>query len=430
MFSVVCFCHSVHGEGGPCTGPHPQYMTLSLDIFNLDLTDQGSPPQTCSNLFTLKCRLSTRRAVGFRLKCLLVKSRESFYINTNVLFPWQQVTNSISQLGQNILQSTALSGLPMPETQQRKQQTILVTTQQQGKQLLPQQHATAQQQLSTEPLQQQLLSAPVKIVPRITELTEQRQHMSQEQVATTQATMQQQMHITGPQVKSEDRKLLLPGYAQTPDLSPGSLDGQVQQSHKASNIIDSSTSALAILADSSLQHHHSDSRLSHASSSATAIPTANTTTTPIISTGNVSNVTDASGAKHVQSSILFTSGLASVSGIPTAQYTVPPIANIMSSLKSAGGVGGPPQTAASLTSLNLPAACTAGTSTSFLHVSSENTLPLTAISEASTNIVPPQVLGIQQIAAQIIQEAKKQERKVTESTTTKPSDTTSTGTTS
>ena len=336
------------------------------------------------------------------------------------------MTNSISQLGQNILQSTALSGLPMPETQQHKQQTILVTTQQQGKQLLPQQPATAQQQLSTT-------QEPVKIVPRITELTEQRQHMSQQQVATTQATMQQQqqMHITGPQVKSEDRKLLLPGYAQTPDLSPGSLDGQVQQSHKASNIIDSSTSALAILADSSLQHHHSDSRLSHASSSATAIPTTNTTTAPIISTVNVSNVTDASGAKHVQSSFLFTSSLASFSGNPTAQYTVPPIANIMSSLKSAGGVGGPSQTAASLTSLNSPAACTAGTSTSFRYASSENTLPVTAISEASTNAVPPQVLGIQQIAAQIIQEAKKQERKVTESsTTTKPSDTSSAGSTS
>ena len=101
----------------------------------------------------------------------------------NVLFPWQQVANSVSQLGQNILQSTALSGLPMPETQQRKQLTILITTQQQRKQLLPLQPATAQQQqLSTtqEPLQQQLLSAPVKIVPRMTELTEQRQHVSQQ----------------------------------------------------------------------------------------------------------------------------------------------------------------------------------------------------------------------------------------------------------
>ena len=233
---------------------------------------------------------------------------------------------------------------------------------------------------------------------------------------------QHQMHITGPQVKSEDGKLLLTGYSQTPELPQGALGGQVQQSHKISNI-DSSTSALAILADSSLQHNHSGSKLSHASTSST-----NTIAAPIISTVNVSNVTDASGAKHVQSSVLFTSGLASYSGIPVAQYTVPPIANIMSSLKSGGGVGGPPQTAASLTSLNSPAACTAGTTTSFLHVSSENTLPATAISEAATNSVPPQVLGIQQIAAQIIQEAKKQERKVTESsTTTKPSDTSSTG---
>ena len=303
------------------------------------------------------------------------------------MFPWQQVTQSISQLGQNILQNTTLNGLPMPETQQHKQPVIMVATQEQGEQLLPQQPAT-----------------------------EQRQQMSQ----------QQQMHITGPQVKSVDGKQPLTGYSQTPELPQGALGGEVQQSHKASNIIDSSTSALAILADSSLQHNHSGSKLSHASTSS-----ANTTAAPIISTVNVSNVNDASGAKHLQSSVLFTSGLASFSGTPESRYTVPPIANIMSSLKSAGGVGGPPQTAASLTSLNLPAACTAGTTTSFLRVSSENTLPLTAISEASTNTVPPQVLGIQQIAAQIIQEAKKQERKVTESsTTTKPGYTTSTGTTS
>ena len=193
----------------------------------------------------------------------------------------------------------------MPETQQHKQQTVMVTTQQQGKQLLPQQPATAQQLSTTqEPLQQQLFSAPAQIVPHMTELTEQRQQMSQQQVATTQATVQQQqqMHITSPQVKSEDGKLLT-GYEPTPELAQGAIDGQVQQCHEGSNIIDWSTSALAILADSSLQHNHSASRLSHASSSATAIPTTNTTRAPIISTVNVSNVSDASGAKHVQSSV-------------------------------------------------------------------------------------------------------------------------------
>ena len=324
--------------------------------------------------------------------------QESLYLN--VLFPWQQMTNSTSQLSQNILHNTALSGLPIAVTQQS------------------QQPATAQLQSSTtkETMQQQLFSTASQIVPRITGLTA--EQMCQQQAATAQTTMEQekQMHITGPKnfptsqvplhteprVKLENEKELLTRNLSLPQVT---LDGQGQQSDGSSNTIDPTANALAILADSSVQYHHSFSRLLRSSTYTSTAAITTSTTSPIISTTNVP-----SGTKHVQPSVLFTSGLASISGTNESQYTVPPIANIMSSLKSAAATTGkPPRTATSPNSLNLPA-CIAETTTSSHHISSsENTVTL-----ASRKCIPPQVLGIQQIAAQIIQEAKKQERKVTE----------------
>ena len=343
------------------------------------------------------------------------------YRYANVLFPFQQVTNSTTQLDQIILQNK----------QQTKEKTDVATTQQQGQKQLSQQPTTVQQQLSITQgaVEQQMLFSSAQSMSHI---TEQRQQISQPQTATAQATVQQ-MHIPGPkiippcqarlhaepQVKSEDGKQLLTGYEQNLGLSQGTLDGQEQRSHRASNSIDSSTSALAILADSSLEYNHSASRLLHNSiSTSTITRTTTVTTSPTI---NVPNVTCASSTKHVQPSVSFPSELASFpEAVSSAtRFTVPPISNIMSSLKSAattaGGARGPPQTAVSSTSMILAAA---ETTTSFPHASSENMLSATEGSSASANSVPPQVLGIQQIAAQIIQEAKKQERKATELVTT------------
>ena len=297
-----------------------------------------------------------------------------------------------------MLYNTALSGLPITETQQSRQP------------------ATAQLQSSTakEAMQQQLFSTTNQIVP-----TEQ---MSQQQAATTQTTMEQQkqMNITGPkiiptsqvrfhtesQVKLEDEKELLTRNEQNLSLPQRATDGQDEQSHGSSNTIDPTTSALAILANSGVQHHHSFSRLLRSSNHSSSATITTSTTSPMISTTNVPS--GASVTKQVQPSALFTSGLASFSETPESRYSVPPIANIMSSLKSSGGGGEPYQTNATSTSLSLAATC-AGTATSSHHMSSENTVTL-----ASTKSIPPQVLGIQQIAAQIIQEAKKQEGKVTE----------------
>ena len=71
LFSVVCVCQSVQ-SGGPTTGPQPPPLwgPCPQDMFNFDLTVQPPPHvQTCS----LCSPYFSKRAVGIRLKCFLVR---------------------------------------------------------------------------------------------------------------------------------------------------------------------------------------------------------------------------------------------------------------------------------------------------------------------------------------------------------------------